>query len=85
MKVIFQRAIEFKYVVLHLGLMYTRMAYLAILGKHFLELGLCDLLVESNVVASCSLSEILKGCHLKHAITSHKIVMEAVLFTSWCI
>ncbi len=63
--------------------MHTMMAYLAVLGKHFGELGLGDLLVETNFVASGSLSAVLEVHQLKLTIRSHNIVMEALFKIKW--
>ena len=65
-------------VIPRLGEFHIIMSYLGILGKRFGSGGLSDILVESDLVASGSLSAALSGKHYNRAVRSHKVVFESL-------
>lgn len=54
------------------------MSYLSIIGKRFEAGGLGDLMVESGIVATGSLSHVMSGKHYNRAIRSHRLMYEAL-------
>ena len=52
--------------------------YLSIIGKRFGDAGLQNILVESNVAASGSVTGILAGKQYNHGIRTHKLVYEVL-------
>ena len=72
-EIVWSKKEEFKRVVLRLGSFHTACSFLAILGKRFADAGLADILIESNLIASGSVSAVLEGRHYNRAIHAHKV------------
>lgn len=64
---------EFQRMVIRLGAFHTICAFIAAIGKRFGDAGLSDILIESGIVASGSVSGVLEGRHYNRAIRTHKV------------
>lgn len=60
---------EFQRMVIRLGAFHTICAFLAAIG----DAGLSDILIESGIVASGSVSGVLEGRHYNRAVRTHKV------------
>ena len=56
---------------------------LAIIGKRFGDAKLCDLLVESELVAQGSVDGVISGKHFNRAMRAHKALAEALETMRW--
>ncbi|CAG2186230.1 unnamed protein product [Mytilus edulis] len=83
LEIIWQKPVEFERVVLRMGAFHTACAFIAVIGKRFGDAGLGDLLLESGVIGSCSLTGVLEGKHYNRALRLHKIVFEAFERLRW--
>ena len=59
--------------VLRMGTFHTVCAFLAAIGKRFSGARLQDILIESGIVATGSVSGVLHGKHYNRAIRTHKV------------
>ena len=66
-----------------MGEFHTCMAFLACIGKRFGDAGLQDVLIESGVVASGSVTGVLNGHHYNRSIRSLKLFCEALQKLRW--
>ena len=57
--------------------------FLALLGKKFENSGLEDLLIESGVYGSATISSAMKGKAYNRGIRAHKLAMEALSRLQW--
>ena len=69
---------KFGNVVVRMGGFHVRGVMLAIIGKRFGDAGLCDLLVESELVAQGSVDGVISGKHFNRAMRAHKALAEAL-------
>lgn len=74
LEIIWQDHDQFKCVVLRLGTFHTICAFLAAIGKRFGDAGLTDILVESEIVGSGSVSGVIEGRHYNRALRTHKVL-----------
>ena len=65
---------EFKRIVVRIGAFHTICAFMAAIGKRFGDAGLSDILIESGIVASGSVSGVLEGRHYNRALRTHKVI-----------
>ncbi len=72
-----------KGLVLRLGGFHIMMNFLKVIGKHFEESGLSDVLVESGVYGASVVSTILNGKGWNRAIRCHKLAYEALWRVLW--
>lgn len=70
-------------IIIRLGDFHTSMTVLGTIGKRFQESGFEDILVESGLVASGSLSGVMTGHHYNRSVRTHKIVYEAMQRLRW--
>ena len=66
-----------------MGVLHISCTLLAVIGKRFMDGGVRDIFIESNIVASGSVDGVLDGKPYNHAVRSHKIVLEALIQRSW--
>ena len=64
--------------VIRLGGMHILLTFQAVTGKMFAESGLEDLLVESNVYGSNTVSRIMHRKAHNRGVRAHKLVLEAL-------
>ena len=64
--------------MLRLGAFHISCCFLAVIGKRFGDAGLSDLLIESEVIGSGSISAVIEGRQYNRGVRAHKIVMEAL-------
>ena len=66
-----------------MGTFHTVCAFLTAIGKRFSGAGLKDVqrLIESGIVATGSVSDVLQGEHYNRAIRTHKVNIFVILFT----
>ena len=69
---------EFSNTVLRLGGFHTALTFMAVIGKRYEESGLEDLLIESDLYGSQTVSRILKGKTYNKGVRAFKLVMEAL-------
>ena len=69
--------------VIRLGGMHILLTFQAVIGKMFAETGFEDLLVESNVYGSNTVSRIMQGKAYNRGIRAHKLVLEALERLQW--
>ena len=73
LEIVWQNPQEFQCVVLRMGTFHTVCAFLAAIGKRFSGARLEDVLIESGIVATGSVSGVLQGKHYNRAIRTHKV------------
>ena len=73
LEIAWQNPQQFQRVVLRMGTFHTVCAFLAAIGKRSSGAGLEDVLIESGVVATGSVSGVLQGKHFNRAIRTHKV------------
>lgn len=73
LEIVWQNPQQFQRVVLRMGTFHTVCAFLAAIGKRFSGAGLEDVLIESGIVATGSVSGVLQGKHYNRAIRTHKV------------
>ena len=83
LEIVWQKPQEYSRVVLRMGAFHTACSFLAVIGKRFGDAGLCDLLVESGVLGTGSLSGVIEGRHYNRAIRLHKLVFEGLQRMRW--
>lgn len=66
---------EFQRLVIRMGAFHTICAFMAAIGKRFGDAGLSDVLIESGIVASGSVSGVLEGRHYNRAVRTHKVIV----------
>ena len=69
---------KYKDCILMLGIFHMIMMYLGIIGKKFSDVGLKDLIIQSDVVATGSVDKALSGKMYNRSICDHKIVYETL-------
>ena len=85
----FAKEIQWKYrdmfddLVIRLGGMHILLTIQAVIGKMFAESGLEDLLVESNVYGSNTVSRIMQAKAYNRGIRANKLVLEAPEQLQW--
>ena len=70
-------------IVVRMGEFHTCMAFLACIGKRFGDAGLQDIIIESEIVASGSITGVLNGHHYNRSLRTHKLVCEALQRIRW--
>ena len=80
-EIVLQKNREFENVVLRMGAFHVITTFLAVLGKHFADAGLVDILIESGILAYGSLSGVVEGRHYNRTIRARKI--EALFRFKW--
>ena len=65
------------------GAFHTSMTFMAVIGKHFRNVGLMPLMIESGVLASGSAPAVLNRKKYNRAIKLHKLMMEALQRLHW--
>ena len=70
-------------IVLRLGAFHFACSFLGIIGKRFRDAGLENILIESDVIATGSVNEVLEGKHYNRSIRMHKLVMETLFRIKW--
>lgn len=73
LEIIWQQQDHFKRVVLRMGSFHLICAFLAAIGKRFADAGLTDVIVESEIVGSGSISAVIEGRHYNRALRTHKV------------
>ena len=73
LEIVWQNPQQFQRVVLRMGTFHTVCAFLSATGKTFSGAGLEDILIESGIVATGSVSGVLQGTHYNRAICTHKV------------
>lgn len=68
---------EFSDVVIRMGTFHIALNFLVIIGKKYLNSGLKDLLIESQVYATGMTLVLMKGKSHKRGVQAHKLCMEA--------
>ena len=58
---------------------HTACAFLAVIGKHFAESGLSDLVVEAGILGSNGVERAMNGKHYNNAVRMFKIVFKAFM------
>ena len=81
LEIVWQNPQQFQRVVLRMGTFHMVCAFLAAIGKRFSGAGLEDVLIESGIVATGSVSGVLQGKHYNRAIRTHKVNIFAIPFT----
>ena len=77
---------EFGRVTLRLGSFHVACTFLAVIGQRFKDAGLQDLMVESSVVGTSSVNEVLNGKHYSRAVHYRKLVFESLIaFSGQCL
>lgn len=66
-----------------MGVFHTIGNFLGIIGKRFLDAGLRDLAVESEVIAEGSVDRVLNGKQYNRGIRLHKLVYDALHRLAW--
>ena len=66
-----------------LGAFHISCCFLAVIGKRFEDAVLTDLLIESEVSSSDSISAVIEGRQYNRGVRAHKIVMEALWSPRW--
>ena len=69
---------QYKDCILMLGMFHMLMMYLGIIGKHFNEAGLRDVLIQSQILAEGSVDKALTGKIYNRAVRSCKLMYEAL-------
>jgi len=72
-----------KDIALRMGVLHTACNLLSIIGKRFRDAGLCDLCVQSGVIAEGSVAGVLDGRRYNRGVTLHKIMYEALMRLAW--
>jgi hypothetical protein len=70
---------KFKNCVIMMGLFHMLMMYMHILSKHFSDAGLCDVLIQNNVIAEGSVDKALSGKMYNRGVRMYKLMYEAVM------
>ena len=78
LEVIWQNQEQFKRIVLRMASFHI-CAFMAAIGKRFSDAGLGDILIESGIVGSGSVSGILEEKHYNRAVRMHKVRNEITL------
>ena len=73
LEIVWQNPQQFQRVVLRMGTFHTVCAFLSAIGKRFSGARLEDILIESGIVATSSVSGVLQGKHYNRAICTHKV------------
>ena len=74
---------KFQPIVLRMGVFHTICNFLGIIGKRFLDAGLRDLAVESEVIAEGSVDRVLNGQQYNRGVRLHKLLYEALKRLAW--
>lgn len=74
---------RFQPIVLRMGVFHTICNFLGIIGKRFLDAGLRDLSVESDVIAGGSVDRGLNGQQYNRGVRLHKRVYKALQRIAW--
>ena len=69
-------------IILCLGTFHTICILLSIIGLRFGSAGLCDIIIESNVIAEGSSDKVLSGKHYR-SVRFHKLMFEACVRLIW--
>lgn len=69
--------------VIRLGEFHISMSFLAVIGKRFKDAGLCNILIESGIVAEGSINGVLSGKCYNRSIRCHKVMFEAISRLLW--
>lgn len=74
---------KFQPIILRMGVFHNICNFLGIIGKRFLDAGLRDLAVESEVIAEGSVDRVLNGQLYNRGVRLHKLLYEAVKRLAW--
>ena len=69
--------------VIRVGGFHIALNYLAVIGEKFKDSGLADLLIESGVFGSSTVSALLKGKSYNRGVRDHKIAAKAMQKLQW--
>ena len=70
-------------VVLMMGNFHTICNFMSSIGKMFGEAGLCDIAVESGVIAEGSINKVLEVKQYNRAVRLHKLTYETLMRLVW--
>ena len=73
----------YKGIIIRMGTFHTMCNLLSILGKRFQDAGLCDLCIESGIIAQGSVGAVMEGRQYNRAVRIHKYVYEALRRLAW--
>lgn len=73
LEVLWQNKDQFQRLVVRIGSFHTICTFLAAIGKRFGDAGLADVLMESGVVGSGSVTGVIEGRHYNRAVRTHKV------------
>ena len=82
-EITWKHPLQYKPLVLRMGVFHTIMNLLSIIGKRFGSAGLGDLAVECNIIAAGSISSVLGGRNYNRGVRLCKLVYEALLRLAW--
>ena len=82
-EIIWKNSEELSRIVPRLGAFHISCCFLAVIGKRFGDAGLTDLLIESEVIGSGSVSGVIEGRQYNRGVRAHNIVMEALWKLRW--
>ena len=74
---------ELKNVIIRMGGFHIALNYLSMLGKMYSDSGLEDLLIESGVYASGTISARIAGKQYNRGVREHKLTLEALFRLQW--
>lgn len=74
---------EFRDTVIRLGGFHIALNFLSVIGKHFQDSGIEDLLIESGTYGPNTASSLLHGKTFNRGVRGHKLLMEAMLRLQW--
>ena len=74
---------NFQPIALKMAVFHTICNYLGIIGKRFLDAGLRDLAVESEVIAEGSVDRVLNGQQYNRGVRLHKLLYKALRRLAW--
>ena len=67
-----------KFIVFRLGGFHTMCIFIAVIGKRFADAGLCDIVIEANLLGESSVDQMFKGKHYNNAMRILKYLYDAI-------
>ena len=77
-EITWQHPDKFQSIALRMGVFHTICNFLGIIGKKFLDAGLRDLVVDSEVITEGSVDQVLNGQQYNRGVRLHKLLYEAL-------
>ena len=74
---------EFKNTVIRLGGFHIVLNYLAVIGKMICNSGIEDLMIESGILGTNTVSSVLRGKMYNRGVRAHKLMLEAMFRLQW--